>query len=98
LRYSSSKLKATNAEGEEALRIFSQELNDAKKIQSIVLNPGDAIILNNRTCVHGRNAIIGTERFDGMDRWLIRIYGYKFDTLPILKTLPDKQHVMTVDK
>lgn len=97
LRFSHSKIMANNAKAAEALRMLTDEISHSEYIEQIVLNPGDALILNNRTCVHGRGSISGTQRFDGMDRWLIRIYGYKFATLPMLKTLPDKKHVIMVD-
>jgi len=97
LRYSRSKVMANNAKASEALHMLTNEIAHSEHIQQIVLNPGDALILNNRTCVHGRGSIAGTQKFDGMDRWLLRIYGYKFDTLPMLKTVPDKKHIIMVD-
>lgn len=97
LRYSRSKVIANNPIAAEALQVLADEISHSDHVIQVVLNPGDAIILNNRTCVHGRGSISGTQKFDGMDRWLLRIYGYKFDTLSRLKTLPDKQHVIMVD-
>jgi len=97
LRYSHSKITADNSEAAKALQALADEISHSEHVMQVVLNPGDALILNNRTCVHGRGAITGTQKFDGMDRWLIRIYGYKFSTLPMLKTLPDKKHVIMVD-
>lgn len=97
LRYSHSKLVANNTEAAAALHQLAAEMAYSDHVKRVVLNPGDALILNNRTCVHGRSSIMGTQKFDGMDRWLIRIYGYKFTTLPMLKTLPDKKHVIMVD-
>ncbi|MBS0849992.1 carbon starvation induced protein CsiD [Citrobacter sp. JGM124] len=97
LRYSRSKVMANNTEASEALHQLTDAINHSEHIEQVVLNPGDALILNNRTCVHGRGSITGTQKFDGMDRWLIRIYGYKFATLPMLKTLPEKKHVIMVD-
>lgn len=97
LRYSNSKVTANNLEAAKALQALSDAINRSAHIVRVVLNPGDALILNNRTCVHGRGAIEGTQKFDGMDRWLIRIYGYKLAALPMLKTLSDKKHIITVD-
>ena len=97
LRYSRSKVTANNAKASEALHRLTDEINHSEYVEQVVLQPGDALILNNRTCVHGRGSIVGTQKFDGMDRWLIRIYGYKFATLPMLKTLPEKKHVIMVD-
>ena len=97
LRYSHSKVTANNSEAAQALHALTDEISHSEHVTQVVLHPGDALILNNRTCVHGRDAITGTQKFNGMDRWLIRIYGYKFTTLPMLKTLPDKKHVIMVD-
>ncbi|MCS3433546.1 TauD/TfdA family dioxygenase [Klebsiella sp. BIGb0407] len=97
LRYSTSKVTANNPEAEKALQTLADAISHSENITQIVLQPGDALILNNRTCVHGRGAITGTQKFDGMDRWLIRIYGYKFSALSMLKTLPEKKHIIMVD-
>ena len=97
LRYSHSKLMANNARAAWALEELAFKIEQSEQVTEVVLNPGDVLILNNRTCVHGRGAISGTQKFDGMDRWLIRIYGYKFETLSRLKTVPDKKHIILVD-
>lgn len=97
LRYSHSKLVANNPRAAMALEKLASEINTSEHITEVALNPGDVLILNNRTCVHGRGAISGTQKFDGLDRWLIRIYGYKLETLPRLKTSPDKKHIILVD-
>ncbi|MDE9566909.1 TauD/TfdA family dioxygenase [Xenorhabdus bovienii] len=52
-------------------------IKNSKQIMHVALSPGDALILNNRICLHGRSAISDTAKFDGTDRWLVRIYGYK---------------------
>ncbi len=97
LRYSNSKLTANNLEAVKALQALADAISHSDQVMQVVLHPGDALILNNRTCIHGRGAITGTQKFDGMDRWLIRIYGYKSSVLPMLKTLPDKKHIILVD-
>lgn len=97
LRYSNSKVMANNLEAAKALQVLADAISHSDQVMKVVLHPGDVLILNNRTCVHGRNAITGTQNFDGMDRWLIRIYGYKFSALPMLKTLPNKKHIILVD-
>lgn len=97
LRYSQSKVIANTPEAERALCALTSEISRSENITQVVLNPGDALILNNRTCVHGREGITGTQKFDGMDRWLIRIYGFKLSTLPNLKISQEKKHVIMVD-
>ena len=39
---------------------------------NIILEPGDVLVIDNRTCVHGRSKF--TPRFDGTDRFLIRCF------------------------
>ncbi|WP_300002510.1 carbon starvation induced protein CsiD [uncultured Cedecea sp.] len=97
LRYSNSKVTANNLEAAKALQALADTINRSENITQVVLHPGDVLLLNNRTCIHGRDAIAGTQKFDGMDRWLIRIYGYKLASLSMLKTLPNKKHIITVD-
>lgn len=41
-------------------------------VERVVLNPGDVLFLDNRRCLHGRDAF--KARFDGLDRWLVRLY------------------------
>lgn len=53
----------------KALRavIDSPEVADFK-----YLSPGDALLIDNRKMAHGRTSF--TPRFDGRDRWLLRVY------------------------
>ena len=39
---------------------------------SVVLEPGDLLVIDNSRCVHGRTAFV--PRFDGTDRWLQRTF------------------------
>lgn len=41
-------------------------------VERVVLKPGDMLFLDNRRCLHGREAF--KARFDGFDRWLVRLY------------------------
>ncbi|MGH7192320.1 MAG: TauD/TfdA family dioxygenase, partial [Candidatus Saccharimonadales bacterium] len=45
---------------------------DDELIERIVLQPGDVLFLDNRKCLHGRESF--DPRFDGFDRWLVRVY------------------------
>jgi L-asparagine oxygenase len=40
--------------------------------EHVSLRPGDALVLNNRRCVHGRSAF--TPSWDGRDRWVLKVY------------------------
>jgi Fe(II)/alpha-ketoglutarate-dependent arginine beta-hydroxylase len=52
-----------------ALAVLREAIEQAA--QSVVLEPGDMLILDNRRCVHGRESFAA--RFDGTDRWLRRL-------------------------
>jgi len=97
IRYSHSKLQASRQKAEKALSSLNDAVNNSDKIEYAALNPGDVIIINNRTCLHGRSSISETAKFNGLDRWLIRIYGYKNDTLTKLKCDLVNKHVMLVE-
>ncbi|WND32863.1 TauD/TfdA family dioxygenase (plasmid) [Streptomyces sp. BB1-1-1] len=63
-------MEATTVSAQTALT----ELFDALR-QSVVgvrLRPGDLLVVDNRTAVHGRTAFV--PRFDGCDRWLRRAF------------------------
>ena len=96
MRFSSSKLVGINDQATRVLEKFRNNI-EAARFESVVLHPGDALILNNRICLHGRTAIRGTEQFDGMDRWLVRIYGYQSATTKRMRFAGDRSHVMLVD-
>jgi hypothetical protein len=55
---------------EEALGLLGQAL--AAHHQSVVLEPGDLMVIDNNLVVHGRSPF--TPRFDGTDRWLQRAF------------------------
>ncbi|MFZ2315109.1 MAG: TauD/TfdA family dioxygenase [Gammaproteobacteria bacterium] len=55
---------------EEAQKILKSAL-DAKR-KSILLEPGDMLIIDNRRALHGRNSF--KAYYDGEDRWLQRLY------------------------
>lgn len=96
VRYSHSKLTAKDKCGAEALKCLTELINSSAHTLYISLNPGDVLLINNRTSLHGRAAIADSAKFNGEDRWLLRIYGYKPSTLPVLKTLQDQKHIMEV--
>lgn len=96
IRYSHSKLTTKDKNGIEALKILTELINSSRKTLHISLNPGDILLINNRTSLHGRTTIASSAKFSGLDRWLLRVYGYKLSTLPVLKTQNDKKHVMEV--
>ena len=42
-----------------------------KRTRRVILEPGDILVINNRTTVHGRNPFKAS--YDGSDRWLKRV-------------------------
>ena len=69
-------MTGTNSQAVDALG----ELREAIKssIQTIVLEAGDMLVLNNRTTIHGRQPF--EPRYDGTDRWIQRML--VTDTMP----------------
>lgn len=97
IRYSHSKLQALGHDAEKALSTLGDVINNSDKIEYVALNPGDVMIINNRTCLHGRSSISDTAKFDGLDRWLVRIYGYRNETLSALKCDSVNKHIILVE-
>ncbi|MCP1438420.1 hypothetical protein J3D56_001856 [Erwinia persicina] len=62
-----------NPEAENALKIMRELTLDRSLWFDAPLNPGDAITFLNQRTMHTRNAF--QPRFDGTDRWLLRVFG-----------------------
>lgn len=62
----------TDHDAEAALEELRTVATQDDLVERIVLNPGDVLFLDNRRCLHGREAF--EARFDGLDRWLVRLY------------------------
>ena len=80
IRFSSSRV-AVDAqrfpEGDQALTELREALPKCR--ETICVTPGDVLLINNRTALHGRDAILKHE-YAGKTRWLVRTYGYRTDT------------------
>ncbi|EPX58228.1 putative oxygenase (putative secreted protein) [Cystobacter fuscus DSM 2262] len=63
----------TDAESAYAMELFSLVANDARMAHHVLLPPGDMLIINNQKVLHARNTFV--PRYDGTDRWLLRLYG-----------------------
>jgi len=64
----------------EAVQALEQLRTALRKCREpICIAPGDILLVNNRTALHGRNAIV-KEEYGGKTRWLLRTYGYRMDT------------------
>lgn len=73
-RYSNSKISTTNPDAADVLKAVHSIVQAGQSESRILLRPGDLLIINNRTALHGREDIAA--KFDGSDRWLIRSYGF----------------------
>nr|WP_242689428.1 TauD/TfdA family dioxygenase [Photorhabdus cinerea] len=98
IRYSNSKLIGKTAIAQNALDTLHKLLNDSPDTLFLTLSPGDALIINNRNCLHGRSAISDSAKFNGNDRWLVRIYGYTEETIPFMKKKENMEHVMLLNR
>jgi L-asparagine oxygenase len=62
-------MRGETAAAQQALSIFIEVLKD--QAQSMVLETGDLLVIDNRMAAHARNSF--KPRYDGYDRWLQRI-------------------------
>lgn len=72
IRVDMTLTRGADPEAEEALEALRTIACDADVLERITLHPGDVLFLDNRKCLHGREAFAA--RFDGYDRWLVRLY------------------------
>jgi len=68
LVYDDTVMSGKNEEASHALELLREAVNNS--IESIVLEYGDLLVLNNRIRVHGRRPFAA--RYDGTDRWIQR--------------------------
>ncbi len=73
-RFDSKFATAKNKEATFCLSAFFNEVKNANS-NKIILTPGDILILHNQRTLHARGAF--KARFNGSDRWLLRLYGTK---------------------
>ena len=64
--------RGVDAEAQQALEALRTIACDDDVLERITLCPGDVLFLDNRKCLHGRESFAA--RFDGYDRWLVRLY------------------------
>lgn len=96
IRYSHSKLAGTTDASIRALAELREVIDSFDESNSVALEPGDVLVLNNRLCLHGRGEVASTSNYDGMDRWLLRLYGYSESTFSLTQLSPGSSHVMQV--
>ncbi|KPA88234.1 MULTISPECIES: TauD/TfdA family dioxygenase [Pseudomonas] len=72
-RYNKAAVSATTANADFAMQLFSATANHPDVIRHILLQPGDMLIFKNQQTLHARDGF--TPRYDGRDRWMIRVFG-----------------------
>ena len=72
---------------------------DSPLIESHRLAPGDVLIINNRTAIHGRTAFVAqtAQEQSGKNRWLERVYVTDTKKLQAQKTLPHHPRIVDID-
>lgn len=83
-RYNKANVRATTQASEFALNMLEYIAHLPENQIEITLNCGDLLIFKNQKTLHARDAFIA--RFDGVDRWLIRVFGLSNMT----RTIPSK--------
>lgn len=74
-----SNYASTDPVANAAFALLKEELMRAENFHRIALLPGDIVYISNHKVLHGRESI--TPRFDGTDRWLVRLYGFSDEAL-----------------
>lgn len=76
-------VKATTAEGETAFKTFFEVVENTTPDATVTLSPGDLVLWNNQSLIHGRTPF--TPKFDSQttNRLLLRAHLYPKDALPL---------------
>ncbi len=90
----SSKYESRDAVAMAAFKLLREQLRDEANFHRVTLHPGDAIFIANHWVLHGRESIV--PRFDGNDRWLVRLYG--FSSAALIEPLPAGPSAMFLGK
>lgn len=96
MRFSHSRLEGSDPGSCAALDRLRLVMLSFDASHAVVLAPGDVLVLNNRLCLHGRSEVGSSSRFDGNDRWLLRLYGYSPPTLARARFIAGSTHIMAV--
>ena len=70
IRYNSTYIEALTTSGKESLNSLNECMNEFKI--DIALHAGQALIIDNRKCLHARNSF--SVKLDGKDRWIHQSY------------------------
>lgn len=86
VRYSHSSVLPTEEGGAAQTASDNLEAACSKAVTSVVIEPGDVLVVSNRLCLHGRG-VVG-EGVGGEARWLLRTYGLDTSDLD-----PSRRHL-----
>jgi hypothetical protein len=79
VRYNGTGIDTHTPAAAAALEQLGDLFRHPNLMHSVVLEPGDMLLIENRRTVHGRDPF--EPRFDGTDRWLLRLYTATNDSL-----------------
>ncbi len=74
-RYDKQNVEGHTDLAQAALKEFQSIIDSSDKINKFVLQPGDYVIFRNQKTLHSREGF--TPNFNGIDRWMIRLFGIK---------------------
>lgn len=74
-RYNKANVKALTPAAEFALGLLETTSNSPIYERKILLQKGDFLIFKNQQTLHARDSF--SARFDGTDRWMIRVFGIR---------------------
>lgn len=72
-RYDKQNVEGSTESARAALKEFQAIIDTGNNINEFILNPGDYVIFRNQKTLHAREGF--TPNFNGIDRWLIRLFG-----------------------
>ncbi|TDT92497.1 alpha-ketoglutarate-dependent taurine dioxygenase [Azorhizobium sp. AG788] len=90
----SSRYESRDPVAMAAFKLLREQLRDEENFHRVTLHPGDAIFIANDRVLHGRESIV--PRFDGNDRWIVRLYG--FSSAALIEPLPAGPSAMFLGK
>lgn len=90
IRYSHSSVDTLGEDSEAAVEALNAACAGAAT--HVVLQPGDLLILSNRTALHGRAEVGGDP--GGTSRWLMRGYGLKTQELTEAQRYAGSPHIL----
>jgi len=89
-RYNKANVEANTREALDALTALEHAI-EQYPVKRVLLQQGDMLIFKNQQTFHARDAF--TPRFDGLDRWMIRVFGIR-DMGRTIAVHPDQPYIV----